>query len=467
MQFRILAFGALAWARSAEASPRISLHVEAAAAHPAEAEKAQQFSWGGAATVTPELALGDALGLELCLGAVALAGQPDAPRPEGVQATEAGLAGFSTVGPRLRPLSPLAGDNPDQAFSADGLWLAGGVGAGLTGEFVRPAIRAAVGFDAMSQDFSAGPFVGYVQMIEPDAGSLRPDDARIAVFGLHGALFPATRSGQPGDPDADRDGVLLPKDGCPTLAEDRDGFEDADGCPENDNDGDTIFDIDDACDQAVEDLDGFEDYDGCPESDNDRDGLLDQSDLCPNEAEDIDGTSDEDGCPDADEDQDGVPDAVDRCPGEDETANGLLDGDGCPDEAGLRATQTHIITDEHLQFGSDSRVVTPASRELLQKVANFILGHPEYAVIQIQGHADDLGSEDYNLRLSTARALHVKTQLMELGVEERRLFVSAFGEHDPAVRAATDQGRAQNRRVEFQIKERAARVPRASRGSAP
>jgi thrombospondin type 3 repeat protein len=65
-----------------------------------------------------------------------------------------------------------------------------------------------------------------------------------------------------------------------------------------DRDGDWVPDRDDKCPTEPEDRDGFEDADGCPELDNDRDGIPDTQDRCPNHAEDKDGFEDEDGCPD-------------------------------------------------------------------------------------------------------------------------------------------------------------------------
>ncbi len=64
-----------------------------------------------------------------------------------------------------------------------------------------------------------------------------------------------------------------------------------------DRDGDGIKDDVDRCPDAPEDKDGFEDEDGCPEPDNDRDGIPDVQDRCPNEPEDMDGVEDGDGCP--------------------------------------------------------------------------------------------------------------------------------------------------------------------------
>ncbi|MFO0592259.1 MAG: OmpA family protein [Polyangiaceae bacterium] len=131
--------------------------------------------------------------------------------------------------------------------------------------------------------------------------------------------------------DADGDGVLDRDDKCPDVAEDRDGFQDDDGCPELDNDGDRIPDDRDRCRDAAETVDGFQDDDGCPDLDDDNDGIPDDVDQCRNEAEDKDGFKDDDGCPDDDNDGDGIPDKKDLCPNGAEDNDGYKDTDGCPD----------------------------------------------------------------------------------------------------------------------------------------
>ncbi|MEZ4269759.1 MAG: thrombospondin type 3 repeat-containing protein, partial [Myxococcota bacterium] len=75
--------------------------------------------------------------------------------------------------------------------------------------------------------------------------------------------------------------------------------------PTADTDGDGVPDRRDQCEILPEDRDGFEDDDGCPDPDNDGDGVLDTEDRCPNEPEDLDGVDDDDGCPDLDNDGDG------------------------------------------------------------------------------------------------------------------------------------------------------------------
>jgi len=133
--------------------------------------------------------------------------------------------------------------------------------------------------------------------------------------------------------DTDGDGVPNGRDRCPLVPEDKDGFEDDDGCPDDDNDGDHRPDAVDKCPNDAEDLDGFEDDDGCPELDNDKDGIPDLQDKCPNDPEDGLPPQPKDGCPSGkrDSDGDGIPDALDACPLEPEDMDGFEDGDGCPE----------------------------------------------------------------------------------------------------------------------------------------
>ena len=95
-----------------------------------------------------------------------------------------------------------------------------------------------------------------------------------------------------------------------------------------DRDRNDISDILDECPDQPEDRDGFEDDDGCPDPDNDRDGIPDAKDKCPNDPEDIDGFQDEDGCPDPDNDKDGIPDLNDACPNAPEDGKGKFPHDG-------------------------------------------------------------------------------------------------------------------------------------------
>jgi hypothetical protein len=96
-------------------------------------------------------------------------------------------------------------------------------------------------------------------------------------------------------PDADGDGVAGAHDLCPDGAEDRDGHDDGDGCPDDDNDADGIADRADRCPARAEDVDAVDDDDGCPDDDNDADGVPDDDDACRDQP----GPADARGCPPA------------------------------------------------------------------------------------------------------------------------------------------------------------------------
>jgi hypothetical protein len=87
-----------------------------------------------------------------------------------------------------------------------------------------------------------------------------------SAVGVPGVRFMFGISWAPRFQDADHDGIADEADDCPELAEDFDGFEDDDGCPDDDNDGDGIPDAQDACPNQPETVNGYRDDDGCPDS---------------------------------------------------------------------------------------------------------------------------------------------------------------------------------------------------------
>jgi OOP family OmpA-OmpF porin len=259
------------------------------------------------------------------------------------------------------------------------------------------------------------------------------------------------------DPDNDRDGIPDEEDECPNNPEDKDGWEDEDGCPEGndfDRDGDGIKDNDDKCPDEPEDKDGFEDEDGCPDPDNDGDGILDEDDLCINDPEDFDKFEDEDGCPDPDNDRDRILDEDDSCPIEPETYNGFKDDDGCPDRGRVVVTETNIEILDKIYFEYNKATIKPESFPILDAVASTLQGNPDIQLVEIQGHTDARGSADYNRRLSDARSKSVRKYLIGKGVAADRLRAKGFGEDELIDPANTEEAHAKNRRVEFLIIKR-------------
>jgi outer membrane protein OmpA-like peptidoglycan-associated protein len=104
-----------------------------------------------------------------------------------------------------------------------------------------------------------------------------------------------------------------------------------------------------------------------------------------------------------------------------------------------------------VMFDSGSRNLTPGALSRLDSVAATINRYPDSDVL-VKGHTDSQGPEDANLRLSEDRALMVKNQLVVKGVEPYRLTTLGFGESQPLVTNATPEGRAQNRRVEIELR---------------
>ena len=256
------------------------------------------------------------------------------------------------------------------------------------------------------------------------------------------------------DPDNDRDGIRDVDAECDMVPEDRDGDADEDGCPEGnegDRDGDGILDADDQCPDDPEDRDGFEDEDGCPDPDNDRDGILDVDDLCPNDPEDRDGFQDEDGCPDPDNDADRILDTDDSCPNDPETYNGTEDEDGCPDRGPVIVTETGIQILQQILFETDSAEILPQSFPIVDAVAATLVGNPQILFLEIQGHADERSSDDYNIRLTTDRAAAVLEAIVSRGIARDRLRSAGYGERCPVDPRHNAEAWDQNRRVEFRI----------------
>jgi len=231
-----------------------------------------------------------------------------------------------------------------------------------------------------------------------------------------------------------------------------------------DSDGDGIPDSIDKCPNEPEDKDGFEDEDGCPDLDNDKDGIPDARDKCPNEPEDKDGFQDEDGCPDPDNDGDGVLDANDKCPTELETKNGFKDDDGCPDELPAAVKKfTGVI--KGINFKVKSADIQKSSFPLLNNAVKLMKEYPDLR-IEISGHTSSEGVAEKNMKLSQDRAASVKAYLVSQGIADDRITTVGYGSTKPIGNNLTAKGREQNRRIEFRLLTSADAAPAAAPGAA-
>ena len=243
--------------------------------------------------------------------------------------------------------------------------------------------------------------------------------------------------------DRDHDGIPNDRDKCPDAAEDKDGFQDEDGCPDPDNDGDGVLDVDDKCPMEPEDKDGFQDTDGCPDPDNDQDGVLDVEDKCPLEP----GPAANQGCPDPDRDGDGVVDRIDNCPDE----PGPAENHGCAKKQLVTISNGKLDLVDRVYFRTDKDIIEARSNAILDNVANVLNAHPEITKIRVEGHTDNRGGKAHNQDLSQRRAAAVVKYLVGKKVARERLEPQGFGQDKPIADNNTDTGRATNRRVEFVI----------------
>jgi outer membrane protein OmpA-like peptidoglycan-associated protein len=121
----------------------------------------------------------------------------------------------------------------------------------------------------------------------------------------------------------------------------------------------------------------------------------------------------------------------------------------------VEVTEKSIEIHEKIQFDYNKSTIKEVSHDLLNEIADVIKKHPQIKKIAIEGHASAEGDDNYNLRLSDARAKAVMEYLVTTGgVEKERLTAKGFGESKPLASNDTEEGRETNRRVEFNILER-------------
>jgi outer membrane protein OmpA-like peptidoglycan-associated protein len=197
--------------------------------------------------------------------------------------------------------------------------------------------------------------------------------------------------------------------------------------------------------------------DGCPAlADRDGDGIPDIRDKCPDEPEDYDKIDDFDGCPEDDADKDGIPDGKDACPKEPGDANPVAEKNGCPQFIRRITGTNEIQVLKKIEFEFGSSRISPASYPILDEVVRLLVANPEITLMSVEGHTDNVGSDELNMRLSKERAKSAMDYLVQKGIERGRLTSEGFGESRPLDSPKsndTAEGRAKNRRTEFHIKK--------------
>ncbi len=234
-----------------------------------------------------------------------------------------------------------------------------------------------------------------------------------------------------GCPDSDGDKIIDKDDACPNEA----GLAAFNGCP--DTDGDGVPDKDDAC----PDVAGLKALGGCP--DKDGDGIADKDDKCP----DVKGPKENAGCPWPDRDGDGVLDKDDKCP----DVKGPASNNGCPipepTEEAIKKLNEYAKT---ILFDTGKFSFQKQTLPVLQSISAILKEYPT-SKFSIEGHTDNSGKADANLKLSEERAAAVKNYLVENGIAADRLTSSGYGQTKPIDSNKTKAGKANNRRVEVKL----------------
>ena len=349
------------------------------------------------------------LGLRLRGGVYA-----DGDAPADVTRADPGNGGFAAALLALRWRPSLAAVLPSTAAAGAGPWVEIAAGGGVTGDLPRPMAEAGLGWDFSVGPIVAGPMLRYHHVLQPGDGD-DGADAKMLFFGVEVALASPVV-------------VASPPAAMPVVVA-------APAPPPIDSDGDGIMDPDDRCPTTPEDVDGFEDQDGCPDDDNDRDG---------------------------------IPDALDKCPNQPEVVNGIEDQDGCPDEGLITMVDDKVVLEEEVLFETDRARVSSTGRKALAAVEQLCRQHPEWELLQVEGHADERGDLAYNQRLSEERSEQVRKVLLELGFDDKKVAAKGFGATRPRAQGHDEESWRLNRRVELVvIRKRPASLPAGAAAAPP
>lgn len=446
-----IALGAMIWPSDAHAqrSP-VMLELEGAFMTPVTSPAIDRFTPGGALSAGALFAP-----FPFLLPSIRLRGGVlgDGPAPQDHRLRDPGVGGSVslTAGVRLRPAGLFVSERQPEAT---GFWAEIDLGMAFTGALIRPQFELGVGWAFELGTFEGpglvelGPVVRFVHVLQTEESGVDANSTYLVTIGAQAVLFDAPPLAPEGETEAE---VEAPPPDRERL----------------DTDGDGIHDDEDGCPTDPEDADGWRDEDGCPDPDDDEDGVLDGADACPRDAEDADGWEDADGCPDPDNDGDRILDASDQCPDQPETVNGNQDEDGCPDEGLIEFVDDRIVLEEEVLFALNRSRIRHQARPVLQAVVTLIQQHPEWALLRVEGHADQQGEEEWNVELSQERARRVREALVELGVPDAELTSEGYGSSRPRVEGTTDEAYEANRRVEIVVVERRQQHGSAPSGSTP
>jgi outer membrane protein OmpA-like peptidoglycan-associated protein len=308
--------------------------------------------------------------------------------------------------------TPLEGVLGGHYFAGD--WRFGlGVGPGFTKGFGSPALRVLGMIEWFPQIETPPPAPTEPEDTDGD-GILDRDDACPVVAGVANA-DPGKHGCPPERKDTDKDGIYDDEDACVDDAGVANDDAKKHGCPP-DTDGDTIIDRDDACVDVPGEPNEDRSKNGCPKpKDTDGDGIVDPEDVCPDRAG----------------------------PASDDPAK-----HGCP-RAQVEGERVIIL--DRIEFDTGKATIRLESEPILDAVRAVLDENPQIKKLRVEGHTDNKGGRVMNLGLSRRRAAAVVQWLVEHGIGAERLTSQGVGPDRPVDDNNTDEGRQNNRRVEFHI----------------
>jgi OmpA-OmpF porin, OOP family len=124
-----------------------------------------------------------------------------------------------------------------------------------------------------------------------------------------------------------------------------------------------------------------------------------------------------------------------------------------PAPAAIKNTDGKLSVPGNIVYETGKAVIKPESEPTLKALKDYIDKNPNFTRIRIEGHTDNVGNKDANLKLSIDRAMAVVTWLGSNGIDKKRLLAVGFGDSKPIADNAKEDGKAQNRRTEFHIAE--------------
>lgn len=265
-----------------------------------------------------------------------------------------------------------------------------------------------------------------------DIESGKHNDIYFSAFaGLSFALFAQY--------DSDNDGIKNDYDNCPDTPA---GISvDEYGCP-LDTDKDGIADYIDICPSTP--LEVKVDKNGCP-LDMDSDGVYDYLDKCLGTPAGV--KVDSKGCP-LDDDRDGVPNYKDKCL--DSKYGEEVDEYGCAkvsEKTPIKGIENEMVLNASTSFEFNSAKLLSSALPLLEEIFWIIVTDKSNSRWRIEGHTDNIGSDEANIKLSTLRAQTIFDYFVKSGLKPDRFDVVGLGKQFPIADNNTELGRAKNRRV--------------------